>query len=100
HCSVAGRKTLDTRHRRTRRARTRSAIESEGNRMSDDKYVPDHEMVRECWIDWSASCGIGRKTAHEEFERFIADVKADAWDDGLQAGWEECQNPGPFVNDW
>lgn len=68
--------------------------------MSDDKYVPDHEMVRECWIDWSAGRGIGRKTAHEEFERFIADVKADAWDEGLQAGWEECQDPDPFVNDW
>ena len=68
--------------------------------MSDDKCVPDHGKVRECWIDWSANRGIGRKTAHEEFERFISDVKADAWDDGLQAGWEECQNPGPFVNDW
>lgn len=46
--------------------------------MSDDKYVPEHEMVRECWIDWSAGCGIGRKTAYEEFERFISEVKADA----------------------
>lgn len=35
-----------------------------------------------------------------EFDRVIADVKADAWDEGLQAGWEECQNPDPFVNDW
>ena len=46
--------------------------------MSDDKYVPDHEMVRECWIDWSAGCGIGRATAYEEFERYIDEIKANA----------------------
>lgn len=41
-----------------------------------------------------------RDNSLAEFDRFIADVKADAWDEGLQAGWEECQSPGPFVNDW
>ena len=46
--------------------------------MNDDKYVPEHEMVRECWIDWSAGCGIGRKTAYEEFERYTSEIKAKA----------------------
>ena len=41
-----------------------------------------------------------RTFTDDELTRFIADVKADAWDEGLQAGWEECQNPDPFVNDW
>lgn len=50
--------------------------------MSDDKYVPDHEMVRESWIDWSAGCGIGRQTAYDEYERYISDIKAEAWDEG------------------
>ena len=50
--------------------------------MSDDKYVPDHEMVRESWIEWCASCGIGRATAYEEFERFIRAVKVEAWGEG------------------
>src|SRR5690606_16729764 len=42
HYSVAGRKTLDTRHRRHRRARTRSEIESEENLVSlyyQDEHV-------------------------------------------------------------
>lgn len=45
--------------------------------MSGEKYVPDHEMVRESWIEWCASCGIGRATAYEEFERYIDEIKAN-----------------------
>ena len=58
--------------------------------MSDDKYVPDHEMVRECWIDWSASCGIGRKTAYEEFERYTSEIKSKVWGVAYRQGrWDE-----------
>lgn len=46
--------------------------------MSGEKYVPDHEMVRESWIEWCASCGIGRATAYEEFERYADELKSEA----------------------
>lgn len=26
-------------------------------------------------------------------------AKSDAWHEGFEAGWEEHENPGPFVND-
>ena len=67
--------------------------------MSD--YVPDEYTAKQMYV-------LERQSMHNhispdygaEFDRFIADVRADAWDEGLQAGWEECQNPDPFVNDW
>lgn len=30
----------------------------------------------------------------------IREERADAWGEGHQAGFQECQNPGPFVNDY
>lgn len=70
--------------------------------MSD--YTPTLAQVRDFWASdgnlqpAAKSYEYGEGCA--EFYRFIADVRADAWDEGLQAGWEECQNPDPFVNDW
>ena len=28
------------------------------------------------------------------------EAQAEAWQEGHQAGWEEHENPGPFVNDY
>lgn len=64
--------------------------------MSD--HTPDFHEVRDAYISWPPATFTEKRAA--AFDRFIADVKADAWDEGLQAGWEECQNPDPFVNDW
>ena len=66
-----------------------------------NNYTPDEYAVKQMYV-------LQRQSMHNhispdygaEFDWFIAKVKADAWDEGLQAGWEECQNPGPFVNDW
>lgn len=68
--------------------------------MSD--YTPNEAAVIAAYVDWAVVSDreVDTSEAAHEFDRFIADVKADAWDEGLQAGWEECQNPGPFVNDW
>lgn len=71
--------------------------------MSD--YTPDETEVATVWQAQygDGDAGVGktlRREGEESWVRFIADVKADAWDEGLQAGWEECQNPDPFVNDW
>lgn len=39
----------------------------------------------------------------EKLERFIAEVERAAaekgWWEGQRAGWEECADPGAFVND-
>lgn len=69
--------------------------------MSDETRTPNANTVRSVFVrahPFSASTSYEDRRA--EFDRFIADVRADAWDEGLQAGWEECQNPDPFVNDW
>lgn len=66
------------------------------------EFTPEEEE----FIDTYVSAMSGGCTPIEDPERTaearrgIADVKADAWDEGLQAGWEECRNPDPFVNDW
>lgn len=68
--------------------------------MSD--CTPNLATIESAYVNWAllADRGIDASEAAAEFDRFIADVKADAWDEGLRAGWEECQNPDPFVNDW
>ena len=67
------------------------------------EYTPTRERLIAAYIS-DKKKALGSKLSVDdcvaEFERFIADVKADAWDEGLQAGWEECQDPDPFVNDW
>lgn len=68
------------------------------------EYTPTMAQVRQFWASDGALQPAAKSYDFEEsaaeFDRFIADVKADAWDEGLQVGWEECQSPGPFVNDW
>lgn len=66
--------------------------------MSSDTELEARD-IRAGYIAWCRG-ELPRDMAGEKFDRFIAKVEADAWDEGLQAGWEECQNPGPFVNDW
>ena len=67
------------------------------------EYTPTRERLIAAYIS-DKKKALGSKLSVDdcaaEFDRFIASVKADAWDEGLQAGWEECQNPDPFVNDW
>lgn len=68
--------------------------------MSD--YTPSMGGMREAYHRWATVNDnvVAPSELDAEFDRFIAKVKSDAWGEGLQAGWEECQNPGPFVNDW
>lgn len=54
--------------------------------MSD--YTPTTDDMRTSWHRNSMSYGPGERTA--EFDRFIADVKADAWDEGYETG---CSSP-------
>lgn len=51
--------------------------------MSEQPYTPDEFNVRMEWV----TNGIGPDDdLNAEFDRFIAKVKADAWDEG----WADC----------
>ncbi|MGO1755866.1 MAG: hypothetical protein ACTHZ6_16155 [Brevibacterium aurantiacum] len=65
-------------------------------------YTPNYGSAREMYAYGADSFHgtVSRPENRAEFDRFINKVRAEAWDEGLQAGWEECQNPDPFVNDW
>lgn len=64
-----------------------------------NEYTPDIDLMRSYWIDVN-SFEDDPDEAGKEFDRAIAKIKADAWEEGHQAGWEERENPGPFVNDY
>ena len=63
-----------------------------------DEYVPTTEQARETY---AALCKT--EAAADEFDRWIAahdrEVREKAWDEGFEAGWAECDDPGAFVND-
>ena len=55
------------------------------------------------------ACGVATIGMHHEHHRealtaallpLIREAQAEAWAEGHQAGWEEHENPGPFVNDY
>ena len=48
-----------------------------------NEYTPDAHNVRAAWIE----TGIGSEDALiAEFDRWLAGIKADAWDEGYDAG--------------
>lgn len=57
-----------------------------------DDYTPTTEEVREQY--WAASGEPTRAawSARAEFDRRLASVRADAWDEGNQAGWDDGAN--------
>ena len=71
--------------------------------MSD--YTPTEEEVREAFAEYTVDesqhapwrCEEIRQERRAEFDRFIASVKAEAFEEGADAGWsdfpEESVNP-------
>lgn len=67
--------------------------------MSAEPYTPEEATVKAEWSEFLYLKSYGMKhvdDSGEEFDRFIADVKADAWDEGYNdgasdvgAGWRE-----------
>lgn len=57
-------------------------------------YTPTTEQVRKHWEN------VGFAGTGEEFDRWLNQIRAEAWEEGFQAGWEEHENPGAFVNDY
>lgn len=52
------------------------------------EYTPDEEVVREFYVEGSYARGARPHEGADEFERFIARVKAEAWDEGAAKGSE------------
>ena len=48
------------------------------------EYIPTTEEV--CEIYWQS----GYKTTVEQFDRWLAQVKAEAWDQGHWEGWQNA----------
>lgn len=65
-------------------------------------YTPDEEQVREQYTREQPPQVGTVAEKHAEFDRFIAKVKADAWDEGLDEGrdrWMDSREFGdPPVN--
>ena len=59
--------------------------------MSD--YTPTTEELRDAWASWS--------DAYEEFDRWLAEVKAQAWEEGYTQGSKDMYDgdfptPNPY----
>ena len=72
-------------------------------------YTPTTESVRKAYAQlmhgWDEENVryVEETEAREEFNNWHAEelrkAKSEAWHEGFEAGWEEHENPGPFVND-
>lgn len=49
-----------------------------------DTYTPDEEVVREFYVEGSHARGARPHEGADEFNRFIARVKAEAWRDAAE----------------
>ncbi len=69
--------------------------------MSDD-YTPTTEAMIAAYVDVDTSPEMVRARRLAAL-RWLAEVERaaaeKAWDEGFSAGWAECADPGPFVND-
>lgn len=53
-----------------------------------NEYVPTTDDLRKAWVEHTWAYG-GTVIAKREFDRWLAQVKADAWDEGYRAGWSD-----------
>ena len=59
-------------------------------------YTADESIVREFYVEAAYALGTDPSEGVREFDRFIARIKAEAWDEGAQAGSADARavNPG------
>lgn len=79
--------TYDAEHRETTCAGCGWAITNVMNPDHEDKFH-DRKRVHQAQVIAAALAPV------------IREREAEAWETGHQAGWEEHENPGPFVNDY
>ena len=61
--------------------------------MSTDEYVPHESYVREAWVDRLGTDNpLFMDEAEDEFDRFLARVRRDAWNEGWTAELDD-NNP-------
>jgi len=64
--------------------------------MSD--YTPTTWTVRSAWASLAEDeQNVGYDAAAAEFDRWLAEVKAAAWDEGRSAGREDQRTKGQFI---
>ena len=63
--------------------------------MIADEYVPDEQDLEVAWIESEASAD-DINVASAEFDRFLARVKRDAWEEGAQYG---ALSPGHYPDE-
>lgn len=61
--------------------------------MSD--YTPTEYDMCEAWKDSTSMLGVDASAA--VFDRFINKIKADAWGEGQEAGWDDAQQQWSFT---
>lgn len=76
--------------------------------MTEQEYTHTTEEVKADYLNMQAFLADDSDTeanyrAVMQWSRWIAErdrqVAERAWDQGFKAGWAECNDPGPFVND-
>lgn len=60
--------------------------------MTSNPYTPDEAELIGCYAGaMEEQAGENYATAKADAERGIAKIKADAWDEGQEAGWNEAE---------
>lgn len=70
--------------------------------LEDHRFRPSALAVGQCMCDLSKTMRVSVHRAHvaQVLEQHEREAKAVAWEEGFQAGWEEHEDPGAFVNDF
>lgn len=63
-----------------------------------DKYTPTTEQVRDAVTFPRRRLGEPRDMTDAEFDRWLNEVKAEAWAEGAFAGWTDCESGQEKLN--
>lgn len=55
-------------------------------------YTPSTDEARVAYRGNASELGTSTEEAGAEFDRWLASVKAEAWDEGHDAGWAGCED--------
>ena len=59
-----------------------------------DKYTPTTWEVRSAWVEFDGYISARShyaEVARIEFDRWLSEVKAEAWAEGAYAGYDDCE---------
>ena len=61
-------------------------------------YTPTTEEVRDAFSDYNEDVDGGWYEAEAQFYRWLAEVKAQAWEEGFQGGYDSAMGVGNIPN--